>query len=361
MGTLVGHHRLDTRRMTVRTTATRADDAAPSAIGVRDRWSAAGRLASRRLLLAVPLTVAVSIGVFALAAASPFDPLAGYLGDRYLTVGADQAAALRAELGLDRSWFSWWWDWFVGALQGDLGTSRLYGQPVTTVIGQRLPWTLLLAGTALALAVGISLTVGVRSAVRPGGLLDRTLVPLAYVLQGIPTFVLGLGAILLFALTWPILPAAGATDATAAVSVGQVAVHLVLPATVLAVSQTPWLLLNVRQSMLAALSADHVRSARGRGLPDRVVVRRHALPGALLPFLSVLGVRLPELVVGATLVEVVFSWPGMAAATVNSATSMDFALLASLTTLTTLLVLLGSMAADIAYTVADPRVGADDQ
>ncbi len=341
----------------------RADNEAlePSPVGRRGRWVAAGRLAVRRLLIAIPITVLVSMAVFALAAASPFDPLAGYLGDRYLTVGADQAAALRDQLGLNRSWIHWWWDWAGAALHGDLGTSRSYGQPVATVIAQRLPWTLLLAGTALALAVLISVAAGVRSAARPGGLVDRTVVPMAYVLQGIPTFVLGLGAILLFALTWPLLPAAGATDATAAVSVGQVAEHLILPATVLAVSQVPWLLLNVRQSMLAALSSDHVQSARARGLPDRVVIRRHALPGALLPFLSVIGVRLPELVVGATLIEVVFSWPGIAAATVTSARTMDFALLAALTTLTTLLVLIGNMLADIAYTIADPRVSADEQ
>ncbi|WP_268928241.1 ABC transporter permease [Nakamurella leprariae] len=318
-------------------------------------------MALRRVLFVVPVTVLVSMAVFALAAASPYDPLAGYLGDRYLTVGADQAAVLREQLGLDRPWIVWWWDWVVAAVQGDLGTSHLYGQPVTAVIGQRLPWTLLLAGTALVLAVLVSLLVGVRSAARPGGLLDRTVVPLAYVLQGIPAFVLGLGAILLFALTWSVLPAAGATDPTAAVGVGQVAEHLVLPAGVLALSQLPWLLLHVRQSMLDALSADHVRTARARGLPDAVVIRRHALPGALLPFLSVIGVRLPELVVGATIVEVVFSWPGIAAATVSSARAMDFALLAALTTATTLLVLLGNLLADVAYTVADPRVSADDQ
>lgn len=340
-----------------------ADDEAleASPISRRGRWAAAGRLAVRRLLIAVPITVLVSMGVFALAAASPFDPLAGYLGDRYLTVGVDQAELLREQLGLNRPWIYLWWDWFTAGLHADLGTSRSYGQPVATVIGQRLPWTLLLAGTALALAVAIAIGAGVRSAARPGGLVDRTLIPLAYVLQGIPTFVLGLGAILLFALTWPILPAAGATDATAAVSVGQVARHLVLPATVLAISQVPWLLLNVRQSMLAALSADHVQTARARGLPHRTVIRRHALPGALLPFLSVIGVRLPELVVGATLIEVVFSWPGIAAATVSSARTMDFALLAALTTLTTLLVLIGNMLADIAYTLADPRVSADEQ
>lgn len=340
-----------------------ADDEAlePSPLRRRERWAAAGRLAVRRLLIAIPITILVSMAVFALAAASPFDPLAGYLGDRYLTVGADQAAALREQLGLNQPWIHWWWDWAGAALQGDLGTSRFYGQPVATVIGQRLPWTLLLAGTALVLAVAVSIAAGVRSAARPGGLVDRSLIPMAYVLQGIPTFVLGLGAILLFALIWPVLPAAGATDATAPASFGQVAVHLILPASVLAISQVPWLLLNVRQSMLAALSADHVQAARARGLADRTVIRRHALPGALLPFLSVLGVRLPELVVGATLIEVVFSWPGIAAATVASARSMDFALLAALTTLTTLLVLIGNMLADIAYNLADPRVSADEQ
>lgn len=338
-----------------------AQTGAAEARGRRERWTAVARLVGRRLLFVAPVTVLVSMLVFALAAASPFDPLAGYLGDRYLTVTADQAAVLRDQLGLDRPWIAWWWDWFTAALTGDAGISRYYGQPVATVITQRLPWTLLLAGVALALAVVVSLAAGVRSAVRPGGLVDRTVVPVMYVLQGIPTFVLGLGAILLFALTWPVLPAAGATDPTSPVTAAQVAEHLILPATVLAVSQCPWLLLNVRQSMLAALAADHVRAARSRGLSVRAVVRRHALPGALLPFLSVVGVRLPELVAGATLIEVVFSWPGIAGATVTAARTMDLALLAALTATTTLLVLLGNLLADIAYTLADPRVSADEQ
>ena len=106
--------------MTPRVIAADHDALETSPIGRRGRWAAAGRLAVRRLLVAVPITVAVSIAVFALAAASPFDPLAGYLGDRYLTVGVEQAAALREQLGLNRPWIYWWWDWFTAGLQGDL-------------------------------------------------------------------------------------------------------------------------------------------------------------------------------------------------------------------------------------------------
>ncbi|MGY1823998.1 ABC transporter permease [Geodermatophilus sp. SYSU D00079] len=325
----------------------------------RTRARAAARMAARRLLVVVPVVAAVSLGVFAAAAASPFDPLAGYLGDRYLTTTQAVQDRIAEELGTGQPWYVQYGRWLAELLAGDLGTSRSFGQPVADVVAERLPWTLLLVGVALAVAVVLALALGTWTAHRRGGLVDRVVTPVCLVLQAVPPFVVALAAVAVLGLGLAWLPVAGLTDAGAELSAGQVARHLALPALVLASSQVPWLLLNVRQSLLGALTEDHVQAARSRGLRERTVVLRHALPTALLPFVTLLGARLPELVVGAVLVEEVFSWPGLAQAVVTSAVELDFPLLAFLTLLTTLAVLLGSLLADLAYVLLDPRVAAD--
>ncbi|MFD8960235.1 ABC transporter permease, partial [Streptomyces anulatus] len=181
-----------------------------------------------------------------------------------------------------------------------------------------------------------------------------------YTLEAAPAFWLGLLAIWFFALKLDVLPAGGLTDAASdVVTFGQVASHLVLPAAVLGISQLPWFFLYVRQGVADALAEDPVRGARARGLSERTVLLGHALRSGMLPMLTLIGSRVPELITGALLVETVFSWPGIAAATVEAATSVDFSLLAALTVLATAAVLLGNLLSDLLYGLADPRVAFD--
>ncbi|WP_285692479.1 ABC transporter permease [Actinomadura sp. NBRC 104412] len=323
------------------------------------RWRVARRMVLRRALVAVPLLLAVSAVVFLLGAASPFDPVYQYYGTRIFTAAEADIARTRAELGLDKPIWSQYGDWLGNVLGGDWGTSRSFGQPVSEVVAQRLPWTLLLAGTGLAVAVVLALTLGVVSAWRQGGWIDRFTVTLAHSLEGLPTFLLGLGAIAVFAVALPLLPAGGVSDATGASGAGSTVRHLVLPALVLGVAQLPWLILTVRQQLLVALADDHVTAARSRGLPERTVVLRHGLPVALLPFVTTVGTRLPELVTGVVLVEEVFSWPGVAGAMVRAGLNVDFPLLVALTLLATAAVPAGNLCADIAVLLIDPRASAD--
>lgn len=325
----------------------------------RRRGREVGRLVAVRLGFAVPVVVAVALLVFLLAAASPFDPVHQYFGAGIFSASAADVANARVQLGLDDGVWTQFGRWVAGLASGDLGQSLSFRQPVGTVIAQRLPWTLLLVVLGLLVSMVVSLAAAVIAAWRQGGWFDRAVTAVGHTLEGLPPFVLALGAIAAFAVAWPVLPVAGLTDAGAPATVDQVARHVVLPAVVLGVSQTPWLVLHARSSLIAALDEDHVTGARARGLPERVVVLRHALPTALLPFVTVLGNRLPELVTGAVLVETVFSWPGIAAAVVTAAQSVDFPLLAALTLLTTAAVLLGALAADVAVLLLDPRVTAD--
>ncbi|MFF3038178.1 ABC transporter permease [Arthrobacter citreus] len=313
----------------------------------------------RRLGLGVPVAVGVSLLVFLLASISPFDPLAAYLGDRFAQTSAEQREVLSESLGLGTSWIQAWWHWVTSALSGDLGYSRVFRQPVASVISERLPWTLLVAGTGLLLAAVGSLLLAARCARRPGGLLDRLTAAAATLLQGLPPFVISLGLLMVFALALGLLPGGGLSDPGTEPTAGQVLRHMILPVTATALSQLPWLALSLRASTREALASDAVRGALLRGLSERTVVRRHVMPAALAPFIAVLGTRLPEVIVGAVLVETVFSWPGLAAAVVSSAQALDFALLAALTVLTTAAVLAGSLVADLLYVWIDPRVSAD--
>ncbi|MFF8811001.1 ABC transporter permease [Streptomyces pactum] len=323
-------------------------------------WGAMARLAGRRLLLAVPVLLTVSFAVFAVAEASPFDPVKAYAGTAGLTASQENLDQLRANLGVDEPFTTRWWNWLGSALTGDLGDSSVMRRPVADVIGERLGWSVLLAATAFALAIVLGTCLGVLAARRRGGWLDRLTTGAAYILEAVPAFWLGLLAIWLFALELDTLPAGGLTDtASTTVTFGEVAEHLVLPATVLALTQLPWFFLYVRQGVADALDEDPVRGARARGLGERTVLLGHALRSGMLPVLTLIGSRIPELITGALLVETVFSWPGIAAATVEAATAVDFPLLAALTVLATAAVLLGNLLADLLYGLADPRVGFD--
>ncbi|MFJ3881118.1 ABC transporter permease [Streptomyces sp. NPDC090077] len=318
------------------------------------------RMAGRRTLSAVPVLLAVTFGVFAVAALSPFDPVKAYAGTAGLTASQAELDQLRANLGVDRPFPAQWWDWLASALTGDLGDSAVMRQPVADVIAERVGWSALLAASAFAVAVLLGTLLGVLAARRRGGPLDRAATGLAYTLEAAPPFWLGLLAVWFFSVRLGALPSGGLTDAADdTVTLAGVASHLVLPALVLGLSQLPWFYLYVRQGVADALDEDPVRGARARGLSDRRVLLGHALRSGTLPVLTLVGSRVPELITGALLVETVFSWPGIAAATVTAATSVDFPLLAALTVLATAAVLAGNLLSDLLYGLADPRVGFD--
>ncbi|CAL9467096.1 Dipeptide transport system permease protein DppB [Actinosynnema sp. ALI-1.44] len=318
-----------------------------------------GTLVLRRLGFAVPVLLLVSFALFVLAKASPFDPVERYFGVRIIGASPERVAQIRANWGVDQPVLEQYLAWLRHAVALDFGDSLSFRQPVSQVIGDRLGWSVLLVATGFTLALLLGLLLGTAAAWSQGSWLDRLITATSYTLEAAPVFWLGLAALYVFALHLRWLPGGGLTDADAAVSFGQVATHLVLPVSVLAISQAPWFVLFVRQNLLESFTQDHVIGARSRGLPDHLVVSGHALRTSLLPFLTLLGARLPELITGALLVETVFSWPGIARATVDAALNVDFALLGALTVLATAVVLVGNLLADVLYALADPRVVLD--
>ncbi|PRX12037.1 ABC transporter permease [Actinoplanes italicus] len=318
------------------------------------------RVILRRLAFALPVLMATSIGMFLLGAASPMDPARQYAGAAAFTMSEENLHQIRDNWGVDDPLHEQYLRWAGNLLQGDLGWSTSRHQAVGEVIAGRAGWTLLLIGLTLVVVLIGSLVAGTIAAYRRGGLLDRGVRAAAYAVQSMPSFWLALAAIAVFSLGLGWFPAGGLTDVRAtSVTFADVAHHLVLPVTVLAISQAPWFLLFVRDSVAESLREDHVLAARARGLAGRTVLFGHALRTALLPFLTLVGTHLPELVGGSVLVETVFSLPGLGAVSVHAALGSDFPLLAAITLITTAVVLTANLFTDLAYTAADPRVRID--
>jgi len=325
----------------------------------RRRHADVMRMMVRRILFLLPLLLFVTLGVFALAAVSPYDPIDAYLGGLAGELTANQLGQLSATLNLNLPWYSAWWQWMSDLFHGELGTSRVYHQSVVQVIADRLPWTLLLSAVGLVISVLIAFLAGVWAGRHPAGAIDRLLSALATTLQATPPFVLALAALSIFALTLNWVPTGGLTYPGEPVTLRSTFDHLLVPGIVLGITQTPWLIMSFRESIFEALTSDAVRGARVRGIPPRMIVLRHILPVALPPFVALVGARLSELVVGSVLVEAIFAWPGLGSALVSSAQSLDFPLLTFLTVAITVLILLGNLLADIVFVILDPRVDAD--
>lgn len=329
-----------------------------SSSGLRRR-TALPRVISRRIALLPLITVTVTLGVFALAALSPLDPLDAYLSGQSAALNEQQRSEISGHLGLDQPWWAAWWQWLTAALGGDLGQSMSYRQSVAQVVLDRLPWTILLSGTGLALALAISLGCGTWAGLHRGAAVDRVISLVAQLLQTVPPFVLGMGAIAVGAVALKLLPSGGLTDPGEGVRAESLARHLVLPTAIFALSQLPWLVLGLRETIVHAVEADSIRAARLRGLARRTIIVRHILPSSAPPFIALVATRLPELVAGSVIVEAVFAWPGIGTAMVQAAQRLDLPLLCLLTVAITTMVLLCGLLADVLYVVLDPRVDDD--
>jgi peptide/nickel transport system permease protein len=321
------------------------------------RFAPAARLLGIRTLIAVPVTLAVSAAMFAIASLSPFDPLAVYLGDNYQSATLSQREAVRAAYGTDVSWYTAWWRWTGELFTGDLGWSSTQSQSVAAVLTQRMPFTLGLSAAALIAATLIAVTLGALAGMRRGGVLDKVCSVLSAVFASVPPFVVSLVLVAVLAVGLGLFPASGARSPGDPYTVGGLVGHGLLPFVALTISQVPWLLLTTRAAVVDTAGSDAVRAARARGIHGWALLEGHIVPSSIAPTLALLGTRLPEVIAGAAVVETVFGWPGVAAVLVESASALDFSLLAALTVGAALAVLLGSALSDAAATALDPRIG----
>ena len=311
-----------------------------------------------RRVLQAALTLAVAVVLlFLLVHVLPGDPLARE-GDRGLT--PQQTEALRARYGLDRPLATQLRTFLSGLARGDLGDSIEYRRPVTSLLLERLPATLLLGGTVLLLNFTLGLWLGVRQAVRKDSREDRWLTTLSLAGYATPSFWLGLVLAGFVGVRWRLLPPAGMRDPLGdggllAASV-DVLRHLVLPAITLSVVSIAGTMRYQRTAMLEAFRLPYIVTARAKGLTEGQVVWRHAWRNAVGPVLTLFGLWLPILVSGSIFVEAVFAWPGLGSLAAGAVSNRDYPLLMGAAVLGSAVVVLGSLVSDFAYAALDPRV-----
>ena len=306
----------------------------------------------RRAAHALTVVFVVCTVTFVLVHLAPGGP--AVLADPKLS--SEEQAAIEERLGLDRPFVTQYGIWMARVARGDLGESFLYEVPNRRAIGERLPNTALLAGTALALSVLLGIPLGLWSALRRGGWVDRVVSGLAFVAMAVPTFWLAIGAIFVFAIAIPIFPAGGASAAGEAGGLIDRLRHLVMPAVVLATVTTAELLRYMRSSAHTALQQPFIRVVRGKGVRERIVAWRHVLRTALIPVVTALGIQLPRLIGGAAITETVFAWPGLGRLGVQAALGRDYPLVMAITLFVSAAVVVVNLLMDLLYLWIDPRI-----
>lgn len=313
----------------------------------------------RQAANAVGLLLAVLVLNFCLIHAAPGDPamvIAGEMGG----ASPEVMAALRVKYGLDKSLIEQLATYLGKVATGDFGYSYYFNEPVLGLIAQRIPATLYLVLSALAISLLIGTVLGVISARKPNGLFSQSVTVLSLAGYAAPVFWTGLMFLLLFGSVWPILPVTGMTDVarptTGFAYVLDVLKHLVLPATTLALVYIAQYSRLARVNMIDALTADYVRTARAKGLPEIIVVGKHALRNTLIPIVTVAGLQFGHLFAGAVLVETVFSWPGMGRLVFDSILRRDYPTLLAVLFFSAVLVMAANILTDLVYRLVDPRI-----
>jgi peptide/nickel transport system permease protein len=305
------------------------------------------------------LALVVVLGFF-LFRALPGNPVRSLVTDRGARADFEQLRRLREEWSLDKPLFVQFLDYVRDLFNGNLGTSFKYKQPVVDIIGTRLWPTVLLTGAALVLAVSIGLWLGTRAAWRHGSRFDQVSTGTALLLWSVPTFWLGLIMLVVFAVGFDLFPTAGMTSPGGVdgflPSVLDVAHHLVLPGVTLTAVVYAQYLMVMRSSLLEEMNADYLTTARAKGLRDDLVRRRHAVPNALLPTITIVFLHVGFLVSGAVTVETVFSWPGLGLLTYEAIQVPDYPLLQGALIVLAGAVIVMNVLADIVYRLVDPRV-----
>jgi peptide/nickel transport system permease protein len=306
----------------------------------------------RRLLQATVVLVGVSIVAFTLIHLVPGDPIRAGMGIRY---DPETYEALRARSGLDRPLVEQYGSYLLHAVTGDLGVSFRSGEPVTQLLLERLPATASLAIVAIVIALLIAIPLGVLAAVRSGSVWDYGATALSQAGVSIPDFWLGILLILVFASTFGLLPPSG-YEPLLQDPVGWLQ-HVLLPATSVGLVSGAIITRFVRGAVLESLRRDYTRTARSKGLPEGVVVRRHVLRGALVPIVTVTGLQLATILGGVIVIEVVFAWPGLGQLTLDAVRARDYPVVQGAVLLFAATFLLVNLVVDLLYAALDPRIG----
>ena len=308
--------------------------------------SALGRYIVRRLLYAIPTLIGVSIVIFLMVRLIPGDPARLIAG---LQATSEEVERLRVELGLDRPLYEQYLRFGRDIFSGDLGISAATQTSVALEIGSRFGATFSLAVTGTIIATTVGLIAGIISATSYNSLTDYAVMAIALFGVSVPVFWLGIMLMLIFAVGLNWLPAGGYGGPA----------HLILPSITLAAFSTAIIARMTRSSLLETLNTDFVRTARAKGLPERLVVARHALRNALIPVITVVGLQFGALLGGAVLTETTFAWPGLGRLLVSAITARDYPVIQGSVLVFATLFVVVNLGVDILYAYVDPRIHYD--
>jgi peptide/nickel transport system permease protein len=312
----------------------------------------------RRLIQAIPILIGISVISFAIINLAPGDPTDRFRSGR---VSPETIQNLIRLYGLDKplpeqfvSWFTAFWQF---PFRTDAwGYSFVDGRPVVEKIFEKIPTTLELMLTSLIVTMLVSIPLGVLAAVKQYSWADKIITTMATVGYALPSFVLGILLLYIFAIKLNWFPSFGRQSLGKEGDFPDYLRHLFLPVSSLAIQQIAGWSRYMRSSMLEVLQQDYVRTARAKGLPGSRVLYKHALKNALLPVITLLGLTLPSLLAGAAITESIFSWPGLGLMAVQSVTTNDFPVVLAIVMIGGMMVLLGNLIADVLYGFVDPRI-----
>lgn len=317
-----------------------------------------GRYIIRRLIISVPLLIAISFFVFTLLQFTPGDPVDAYLPPDAL-ISPEQREEIRSQMGLDRPFLVRYGYWLKETVQGNLGFRLVSKEPVVDAISSRIGATILLMGTAMTIGIVAGVFFGLVAAVRQYSILDGLLTILAFLGLSLPVYLSGLLGLYFFSLKFDWFPSGGYSTPGQPFSLTDRLHHLVLPATIIAVNYVASTMRYTRSAMLDVLGQDYVRTARAKGLREQVVVGRHAFRNALIPVVTIIGTYLPNLLGGAVFIESIFGWPGLGRLFLEGVGQRDYPLIMGLTLILAILILLANLITDVVYAFADPRIRYD--
>jgi peptide/nickel transport system permease protein len=312
----------------------------------------------RRILQLIPLLVGVSLLSFFVMHLAPGDPTALFTDPN---IDPRELVRIRANWGLDKPILVQYFYWLGNVLRGNLGTSYMTGLPVISEILERLPATLLLMVSSYLLTLLITIPLGIISAVKKGSWFDNLVTILSFAGMATPSFWLGLMLMLLFSVKLGWLPAVGMYDSLIidqglGMRVVDLVRHMILPLATMTLLSLAGITRYQRAAMLEVLNQDFIRTARAKGLPERVVIFKHALRNALIPIVTILGLSLPDLFGGAFIIETIFAWPGMGRLGVLAVFQRNYPLIMGIVVLSAVLIMLGNLLADVGYALVDPRI-----
>lgn len=300
----------------------------------------------KRILIAVPTIIGITIVAFLLMYVLPGDPVAVLMGDR---LDQNTVEMLRKEMGLDDPIYQQYFRFVTNALKGDFGKSYQTNRPVNDMIRAGFAATVKVGAAAYIISIALGIPLGAIAAVRHNSWIDTGTMFVAMLGICVPSFVVGLLLLFWFGFRIPILPLAG---------YGTFA-HIILPAITLGIRPMGMLARITRSGMLEVLRQDYVRTARAKGLKETLVVGRHALKNTLIPVITVMGGQISGLLSGSVVIENIFAWPGIGKVSVEAIGSRDFPVVQASVLLSALVVVLINLLVDISYGFADPRIRYD--